>query len=194
MPHLKKYLKLGSDSGHTPLPSRYSFLPNQNGEDCVLINAAEFTYEYFQLLVNNKPKKAYKKFYKLKVAYDECQKRCAEVQAKYTADLECKNQKIADLEMQLKEMTERSSGQGAIIGTTMSSGVTQSGGTYSGSITTSSGHVRQGDDLAGKLHIPACIALEQLAKIKVDSRNQHPFNLIFCGNANVEIQVYTPAS
>jgi hypothetical protein len=66
-----------------------------------------------------------------------------------------REQKIADLEMQLEEMA-RSHHQEAIISGRMtrdasSSRVTQSGGTYRGSITTSSGDVRQGNDLAGKL-------------------------------------------
>lgn len=159
MSHLKKYLKLGSNSGHVPLPSPYSFIPDQNGEGCVIIKAAEFTYEYFKLLIN-RPKKAYKEFYKLKVAYDESEMRYAEAQAKYAADLNHKTQKIADLEMQIGEMA-RSRDQEAIITSSeilcdaTSSGVTQSGGTYGGSIATSSGHVRQGNDLVGKLPIYA---------------------------------------
>ncbi|KAL6890913.1 hypothetical protein GGI43DRAFT_415108 [Trichoderma evansii] len=179
MPALKRHPKRGRSSRVISLPSRYSFIPNQVGKDFVLINAAEFTYEYFKLLINNKPKRAYKEFHKLKVAYDEYQMRCAEIQAKYAADLNHKNQKIADLEMKLEEM-ERSRNQGAtisrrILHDTSSSGVIQSGGTYGGSITTSSGHVRQGNNYT-------------------DIRNQLPFNLIFHANANVEIQVYTPTN
>lgn len=166
MSHLKKYLKLGSNSRHVPVPCRYSFVPDQGGEGCVLINAADFTYEYFQLLVN-RPETAYTEFHHLKVAYDECQMRYAEAQAKYTADLNHKNQKIAHLEMHVEEMA-RSRDQEAMLHVTTSSGLTQSGGTYDGSITTSSGHVRQGNDLAGKLvpNIYLCTASGQLAKDK----------------------------
>lgn len=155
MLHLKKYLKCGSDSKHIPLPSQWPSMPDEDVEGYVLINAADFTCESFQLLINSKPEKAYKKFHKLKVAYDECQICHAEVQAKYAADLSQKTQIIADLEMQLEKM-KRSRDQEAIISRRMlhdtgSSGITQSVGTYGGLITTSSGHVRQGNDLTGKL-------------------------------------------
>ncbi|UKZ68538.1 uncharacterized protein TrAtP1_009566 [Trichoderma atroviride] len=155
------------------------YVASKKGEEgCVHINAADFTYEYFQRLIN-RPEQAYKEFYNLKVAYDECLMRNAEVQAKYTADLNHKNQKIANLETHIEEMA-RSGDQEAIISSSMlcdasSSGVAQSGGTYGGSITTSSGHVRQGNDFAG------------------DISNHHPFSFVFYGSANVEIQVYTPA-
>ncbi|KAK1237920.1 hypothetical protein MKX08_002499 [Trichoderma sp. CBMAI-0020] len=137
---------------HVPVPAQYSFIPDQGEEGCVHIHAAGFTYEYFQLLVH-RPEQAYKEFYNLKVAYDECLMRNAEAQAKYTADLNHKNQKIARLETRIEEMAH-SDDQKAIISSSMlceasSSGVAQSGGAYGGSITTSSGHVRQGNDFAG---------------------------------------------
>ncbi|PON23787.1 hypothetical protein TGAM01_v207434 [Trichoderma gamsii] len=164
-------LKLVNNSKLISLPSQYSFLLDQDGEDCALINAAEFTYKYFRLLIK-RPKKAYKEFCNLKVAYDECQMRCAELQAKYTADLNHKNQRIADLEMHIEEIA-RSRDQETIFHDTI--GLTQSGGTYGGSIVTSSGHVRQGNDLA-------------------DLRNQHPFTFVIYGSAHVEIQqICTPA-
>lgn len=144
------YLKPVRNSRIVSVPSQYSFLLDQDGDDCALINAAEFTYKYFRLLIN-RPKRAYKEFHKLKVAYDECQMRYAELQAKYTADLDHKNQKIADLEMHIGEMA-RSRIQETIPHD--STGLTQSGGTYGGSIATSSGHVRQGNDLAGKILVP----------------------------------------
>lgn len=140
-------LKLVNNSKLITLPSQYSFLLDQDGEDCALINAAEFTYKYFQLLIK-RPKKAYEEFSNLKVAYEECQMRCAELQAKYTADHEMHIEEIA-----------RSRDQGTILHDTIR--LTQSGGTYGGSIATSSGHVRQGNDLAGKLPVPVCAALGQ---------------------------------
>lgn len=154
MAHLKKYLKRGSDA---PLPSQYSFVHDQNGEGNGFIKAAEFTYEYFKLLINE-PKKAYKEFYKLKVAYDESEIRHAEAHAKYTANLNDKDREIAALKMQIEELSTRSREQEAIISSGMlrdatSSGVMQSGGTYGGSIATASGHIRQGNDLVGKLHV-----------------------------------------
>lgn len=163
----KKYLKLVSNSRHVPLPSRYSFIQDQDGEDCALINATEFTYKFFRLLIS-RPRKAYKEFYKLKVAYDESEMRHADAQAKYTADLNHKDQKIAALKMRIEEISAHCRDQEAIISSEMlrdatSSGVTQSGGTYGGSIATASGHVRQGNDLAGKLHAYMCAALRQLA-------------------------------
>ncbi|PNP40671.1 hypothetical protein TGAMA5MH_07377 [Trichoderma gamsii] len=157
MSQLKKFLKLRSNSRHAPPPSRYSFIADEGEEGWVHISAADFTYEYFQLLVNI-PEQAYKKFYNLKVAYDECLVRYAEAQAKYTADLNHKTQIIANLETLIEEMAH-SNDHEAIASSSMvdasSSGAAQSGGTYGGSITTSSGYVRQGNDFAGKLSIPA---------------------------------------
>lgn len=90
--------------------------------------------------------------YNLKAAYDECQMRCAELQAKYTADLDHKNQRIADLEMHIEEIALSRDQETILRDTTR---LTQSGGTYGGSIGTSSGHVRQGNNFASKLPINA---------------------------------------
>lgn len=91
--------------------------------------------------------------YSLKVAYAECQMRCAELLAKYTADFGHKNQRIADLEMYMEEIALARDQGMTLRDTTI--GLTQSGVTYCGSIVTSSGHVRQGNDLVGKLPIYA---------------------------------------
>jgi hypothetical protein len=118
----------GGDSGHTALTSGYSFIPPHDKENRVLISATEFTYEYFQHIVQNDPERAYRELHKLKLAYDESQTR------------------HADLKMRLADLVM----DGRIPDVERPSGTTQTGGTYGGSIATSSGHVRQGNELAGK--------------------------------------------
>jgi hypothetical protein len=150
--------QLDDNRGRVSWQAPYSFVSKstQDGMDFAnYIRADQFTGEYFQSMINNNWKTAYKELHHLKVAYDELRECSNKVQTRYITELEAKEKEIRDLQKKLQSMkdfnVEKMSAERMPYD--INARLAQLGSSFGGSASTSRGHIRQGNDVQSKLYV-----------------------------------------